>query len=222
MSELNLSKRTLAILKNFASVNPSVVLEVGSTLRTADPSQTILVIAKIDEEIPVKFPIVDLSSFLGILNLSAFSECSLNMNDKKIEMVGKKTSLTFWAAAKNLVELPEGEIELGDGDITAVLPEEAYNDFRRACSMLGHEFCRLSNRDGKVYLTALTPDVDTSNVYEIELGVTTNSDASVTLKTSNLKMIQGDYKITASSTDNFAKFDTMDDRISYLIGGEIM
>lgn len=221
MSELNLSKRTLQILKNFATINPAVVLEAGSTLRTADPGQSILVIASIDEKIPVKFPIMELSSFLGILGLPAFSECTLNMGDRKIEMVGKKTSMNFWAAAESLVELPEEELELGEGDIKAVMEEGAFADLKKACSYLGHEFCKLSNRGGKVYFTALSPAVDTSNNYEVELGTTDQPDAELILKTDNLKMIPGDYKIEASSENNFVKFTTMDDRILYLVGAEL-
>lgn len=221
MSELNISKRTLHILKNFATINPAVVLEAGNVLRTADPGQSILVIASIDETIPVKFPIMMLSSFLGVLSLPAFSECTLNMDDRKIEMIGKKTSMNFWAAAESLVELPDEELELPEGDIKAVIEEGVYNDFKKACSFLGHEFCKLSNRGGKVYITALSPSVDTSNNYEVELGATDQADAELILKTDNLKMIPGDYKVEGSSENNFVKFTTMDDRILYMVGAEL-
>ena len=220
-TSLNLSKRTTAILKNFASINPSAVLEVGSLIRTASPTSTILALASIDETIPFKFPIMDLNSFLGILSLPAFSECNLMMDAKKIDLIGKNTSLTFWGAAESLVDLPEGEIDLGEGDIICVIEDEQYHDFQKACGLLRHEFFEICNRSGKVYITALTPNLDTSNNYEVMLGETTKPDASLRFKSSNLQLLRGDYKVEASSEGNYAKFTTMDDRITYLIGAEL-
>lgn len=218
---LNLSKRTTAILKNFASINPSAVLEAGSLIRTASPTTTILALAQIDEIIPFKFPIMDLNSFLGILSLPAFSECNLMMDSKKIELIGDKTSLKFWSAAESLVDLPDGELDLPDGDINCVIEDEQYHDFTKACGLLRHEFFEISNRGGKVFITALTPNIDTSNNYEVMLGETDKADASLRFKSSNLQLLRGDYKVEASSEGNYAKFTTMDDRITYLIGAEL-
>lgn len=232
--ELSLSKRTLAILKNFATINPSMLLEaafddpnvdggVRKQIRTASAGGGVLAVASIDETIPFKFPIMDLNSFLGILSLPAFQaeDCSLQMDAKKVTLIGKKSRMDFWSAAAELVNLPEGDLEMPAGNISAVIEEDQFKDFNKACGLLKHEFCKLSNRGGKVYFTALTVGLDTSNNYEVELGVTTEADAEIKLKTSNLLMMVGDYKIEASSEHNFAKFTTMDDRIDYLIGAEM-
>lgn len=232
--ELRLSKRTLAILKNFASINHSMTLEESipdasaeggfkKQIRTASAAGSILVVAQIDEKIPFQFPIMDLNSFLGVLALPAFQaeDCTLTMDNKKITLVGKKTKMDFWSASANLVELPEGDLELPEGCIKAFIEETQLKDFSKACSLLRHEFCKLSNRGGKVYFTALTPSVDTSNNYEIELGVTAERDCEVTLKTANMLMISGDYNIEACPDNNYAKFTTVDNRITYLLGAEI-
>jgi len=221
-NEIQLSKRTLAILKNYASINPSIVLEQGKRIRTADAGQSILVQSEIDEEIPMKFPIMDLSAFLTILSLEPFKECTLSVHEKYIDIIGKKTSVQFWAAAKSMVELPGDELELPEGDIKCVIEDSMFHDFTRACSALGHEYCKIANKGGKVYLIGLSPDLDTSNNYTAELGITDLSDAELILKTSNLKLMAGDYQVEASSSDKFAKFTTMDNRINYLVGGEMM
>lgn len=219
-NQLNFSKRTFALLSNFSKINPAICLEQGKQLRTADSGGSILAVAQIDEEIPSKFPISDLSSFLSILGLDAFKECTLTMDDKKIDLQGKQTTMTFFAGAESLVELPPGEVQLDPGEIKAVIPEGTFKDFKSACRFLKHEFCRISNRAGRVYLTALTPDTDTSTVYEVELGSTDQADSMVTLKVDNLKMEAGDYKLEAVA-GQYARFTTMDDRVYYLIGAEI-
>ena len=111
-NEIRLSKRTLAILKNYASINPSIVLETGKMLRTADADQSILVMTEIDEEIPMKFPIMDLNSFLTILSLEPFEECTLAIGEKFIDIIGKKVQTRFHAAAKSMVELPDDELNI--------------------------------------------------------------------------------------------------------------
>ena len=139
---------------------------------------------------------MDLNSFLGILSLPAFQaeDCSLQMDAKKVTLIGKKSRMDFWSAAAELVNLPEGDLEMPAGNISAVIEEDQFKDFNKACGLLKHEFCKLSNRGGKVYFTALTVGLDTSNNYEVELGVTTEADAEIKLKTSNLLMMVGDYK----------------------------
>lgn len=219
-NQLNLSKRTFALLSNFSKINAAICLEPGKQLRTADSDGSILAVAQLDEEIPVKFPISDLPSFLSIMGLEAFKECALNMDDKKIDLQGKQTTMTFYAGAESLVELPPGEVDLGPGEIKAVIGEETFKDFKSACRFLKHEYCRISNRGGRVYLTALTPDTDTSTVYEVELGSTDQADSVVTLKVNNLKMESGDYKLEAAA-GQYARFTTMDDRVFYLIGAEL-
>jgi hypothetical protein len=235
MSEkLTLSNRTTAILANFSKINPSMKLEAAvedtsletgfkQQIRTANANSSVLAIAEIEEKIPFSFPISDLSSFLGILKLPQFKDedCILQMDEKKITLYGKKTKMNFWAAAESLVELPEGDLEFDPGDIVACISEEQFNSFDRACKLLGHEYCKLMNDGGKVYLVGTTKGVDTSNDFVLELGETDKPDAYIMLKTSYLLMMPGDYKIEASSEQKYAKFSTMDDKILYVIGGEI-
>ena len=64
-----ISKETIDILKNFSSINKSIVIKPGNTIRTLSVNKNILASAKIEESISEQISIYDLSSFLGCLSL---------------------------------------------------------------------------------------------------------------------------------------------------------
>ena len=65
MSIVKLSKRTQNILKNFATINKSIVIDKGSTLRTLSVNKNIFASADITEAFPQQVAIYDLGVFLS-------------------------------------------------------------------------------------------------------------------------------------------------------------
>ncbi|AIM51751.1 sliding clamp DNA polymerase accessory domain protein, partial [Dickeya phage phiDP23.1] len=61
MQEITLSERTLQLLANFETINPSIVLTPGKMLRSINDSSTVIAVAQIEEEFPFEFPILDLT-----------------------------------------------------------------------------------------------------------------------------------------------------------------
>ena len=66
---MQLSNETINVLKNFATVNPNVVIKPGQKLKTISEAKTILASAQIVEDFPVEFGIYDLNEFLSVYNL---------------------------------------------------------------------------------------------------------------------------------------------------------
>ena len=66
---MKLSEKTLNLLKNFSTINQSILFKQGSSLRTISVMKNILAEATIDEEIPQDFGIYDLNQFLNGLDL---------------------------------------------------------------------------------------------------------------------------------------------------------
>ena len=61
---MKLSDKTLALLKNFAGINQSILVKQGSKLRTISIAKNILAEVEITEEFPRDFAIYDLNQFL--------------------------------------------------------------------------------------------------------------------------------------------------------------
>ena len=66
---MKLSQRTIQILRNYSSINPSVKFEAGTILKTVSPNKTMLAKATLSDTIDSDFAIYDLSRFLGTMSL---------------------------------------------------------------------------------------------------------------------------------------------------------
>ena len=67
--KMKLSEKTVNLLKNFASINQSILFKRGDSLRTMSVMKNILAEADISEEIPQDFAIYDLVQFLNGVSL---------------------------------------------------------------------------------------------------------------------------------------------------------
>ena len=66
---MKLSDKTILLLKNFSSINQSILFKQGKKLRTISVMKNILAEATIAEDIPKDFGIYDLNQFLNGLSL---------------------------------------------------------------------------------------------------------------------------------------------------------
>ena len=66
---MQLNENTLTILKNFAGINPNIVIESGNVLKTITEAKNVLAQAKLDQEFPSSMGIYDLNEFLAVLGL---------------------------------------------------------------------------------------------------------------------------------------------------------
>ena len=66
---MKLSDKTTLLLKNFSSINQSILFKSGNKLRSMSVMKNILAEATIQEDIPKDFGIYDLNQFLNGLSL---------------------------------------------------------------------------------------------------------------------------------------------------------
>ena len=66
---VTLSRTTLDVLKNYATINSSIVFRKGNTLRTISNAENILSQFTSEEIFPTDFAIYDLSQFLSGITL---------------------------------------------------------------------------------------------------------------------------------------------------------
>jgi len=107
---MKLSDKTLTLLKNFSSINQSILFKEGNSLRTISVMKNILAEATIEEELPKDFGIYDLNQFLNGLNLHQNAELDFG-NDK--------------AAA--VYQLPDLSV-VGEADVVKLVVRDKKND----------------------------------------------------------------------------------------------
>jgi len=86
---MKLSEKTLSLLKNFGSINQSILFKEGNKLRTISVMKNILAEAEIAEDIPQDFGIYDLNQFLNGLSLHQSPELDFENHGYVVIREGK-------------------------------------------------------------------------------------------------------------------------------------
>ena len=86
---MKLSETTVNLLKNFSSINQSILFKEGNKLRSISVMKNILAEATVEESFPKDFGIYDLNQFLNGLSLHASPELDFKNNDFVMIREGK-------------------------------------------------------------------------------------------------------------------------------------
>ena len=81
---MKLSEYGLSVLKNFAAINPGMVIRKGKVQQTISQEENILVRAELEDEFTIDFGIADLNQFLG--NVTTLQNPELSFTEKMVTM----------------------------------------------------------------------------------------------------------------------------------------
>lgn len=200
---MHLSSETVSILKNFSSINQSLLIKKGKTLRSMSVMKNVLVESEISEEFDRDIAIYDLSQFLNCMSLIPGAEILLK--DDFITITDGKNSIEYrYADPSVITSPPEKELKLPSDDVCLVMSEDHLETVKKAAAVLQIPDVSVIGDGSKIYLTVSDKKNSGSNSYKIEVGETADV-FRFNLKVENLKMITGDYDVTISSK-NLAKF----------------
>ena len=118
-----ISKPTIEVLKNFCSINKSIVIKPGNKISTLSINKNILAIAEVEEQFDSQISIYDLGVFLG--GLSLFDAPKIDTTQSNYVTVsdqrGKSKTRYFYADPDIITQPPEREIELPSEDVSSNL-----------------------------------------------------------------------------------------------------
>jgi len=194
---MKLNTRTIQVLKNFASINPSIQFSEGTNLKTISPNKTMMAKAKLEDIIPSTFAIYDLSRFLGVVSLFEDPEFQIDERMVNIASPGRKVSYTF-ADPSTIITPPDREIVLEDPDVVFELKQENFAEIMKALGVMSFPDLVVVGEDGKVILRATDTKNPSSDKYDIEVGTTDRTFTAV-FKTENVKILPSSYTVSLSS-----------------------
>jgi len=196
---MQLSERTIEILKNFATINPSIVIERGQTIRAVSPPKTILANAQIEEDFPNKFGIYDLPRFLGTLSL--FTEPDLYFTDHFVTIKsGSQQSKFFYCDPELIMQPPQNQIAVENVIAEFTLTEHDLAAIMKGANVLQVPEFVLENREGDIVVTAKDSKNTSSNTFERKVGETTDAiNFSAIIKAEYMKLAPGSYDVRLSS-----------------------
>jgi len=210
--------KTIEILKNFNTINPSILFKEGDVISTMSPSRTILARAVIDQEFPCEFAIYDLSQFLGAL--SVMPDAEIDFGDNQLTMKSKNSKINYtYASPSMIIASPYKEIPMENVLATFDLPFSSLTTIIKAASVLQlTDITVMTDTDnGDIIMKAVNTREPTSNDYMVKVGKS-DSDFEITFKVENLKFLNRDYKVEVPD-QGFVKFS--DGKISYWVAASI-
>ena len=195
---MKLSDNALAILKNFAGINNSILVKQGNKLRTISVAKNILAEAEIKEDFPRDFAIYDLNQFLNGLSLHQDPDLDFNQDSFLSIKEGKRRVKYFFADPNVIIAPPEKEITLPSQDVCFQLDSVTLDKLVKAAAVYQLPDMSAIGENGVIKLVVRDKKNDTSNEYAIVVGETSD-DFEFNFKVENIKIIPGAYEVVVSS-----------------------
>ena len=215
---MKLSDKTISVLKNFSSINQSILFKEGNKLRTISVMKNILAEATISEEFAKDFGVYDLNQFLNGLSLHQKPELDFGNDGYVVIREGKMRSKYFFADPNVIVTPPDKEITLPSEDVCFEVSTEQLDKLLKAAAVYQLPDLSAVGDNGVVKLVVRDKKNDTSNDFAIVVGET-DSEFSFNFKVENIKVLPGTYDVVVSQK-LLSRFTSKNHDLTYFIALE--
>ena len=201
MSKVILSKNTLDVLKNFSTINSSIVFRKGSTVRTISNAENILAKFTGEEVFPSDFAIYDLSQFLS--GISLFNDPQLEFTSSDFVSIrgGRQSAKYYFSDPEiTLKSAPERNVKFPGADLQFNLSADDLIALQKASAVYGLPDLTFQSEEGldTIKLILRDKENDTSNTYDLTVGGCSTGTYSLDVKIDNIRVLAGDYTVKVS------------------------
>jgi hypothetical protein len=192
-----LSENTVNILKNYAAINPMILVKEGNVLSTISPSRSILAKATVEESFPRQFAIYELPRFLGVLSL--FKDPDIEFGEKQLRIVSGRQSVNYtYADPSTITAPPDRKIEFPGAEVEFNITQQDLQRLVRATGVLQLKSVVVIGDGEKIYIAAASAKNPTADSFSIEVGETDKRFEIFYSADSIIKLISADYNVKVS------------------------
>jgi hypothetical protein len=218
---MELSDRTLAVLKNYATINPNIVFQEGNSVRTVSVARNVFSRTSVSEDFPVGFGIYDLNEFLNVLGLVDQPVLSF---EKDYVVVGDTTGrsrIKYFYSDPDMLTSPSKDIVLPEFEVKFNLDNGTLGRVKRAAAALGHNEISIRPNNGCIQISVLDTKDATSNAFTIDVDGSYEDgvDFNFVLNVNNLKIVNEDFEVSISKK-LISQFKSVQSDIEYFIALE--
>jgi hypothetical protein len=215
---MQISKETLVLLRNFSSINSSILLPEGSLVKTISEGNNVMAEAEIQETIPVQFGIYDLNEFLSIISI--FKEQPEFEFSEKFVMIsdGSSNKIKYYAASPEIIKSPPSTIRFPDPEIVFDLEQSSFDTLKKVSSTLKTSDVSIIGDNGELKIVVVDKKNPTGNSFESVVGETKHTFRS-NFKIENIKFLSGNYQVNLSSK-KISKFVNKEIDLKYFVAVE--
>ena len=217
---MKLSEKTIKILKNFSSINQSILFRTGTIIRTRSPMHTIAAQAVVDETFPFEFGIYDLNQFLSVTSL--FEDPDFDFQENHVSISSGDSSSNYYYTDKDMIQgVPEDSTPDFQKELGFNLTESDVKSLIQAANVMQLPNIIIESEADKqeIVITVKDSKNPTSNNFHKKVGETmlTNNFKYVLL-VENIKLLPHSYDVSII-TDPFmgVEFSSKYDKIKYWV-----
>ena len=216
---MKLSDNTISILKNFSSINQSLLFKPGNSLKTISGLKTIFAEATITEDLPKEFALYDLNKLLA--KVSLYKDPVLDFTDDRVVIATenkKRSDYIKYCSTKLIVAPPEKGITLSEPDCSFTLTQEDLEWMRKSAGISGSPNFVFESDGETILFIATDMKDDSADQSKIEIGAS-DTKFKVVMKVDNFKMLDGSYDVSVSRR-GMAMFKNKNVPVKYYIAIE--
>lgn len=194
---MKLSENTINILKNYAAINPMLLVKEGNVLTTVSVARSILAKATVEETFPRQFAIYELPRFLGVLSL--FNDPDLEFGEKQLRIVSGRQSVNYtYADPSMIVSPPEREIVFPGAEVEFTISQQDLQKLVRATGVLQLKSVVVIGNGEKINIAAASAKNPSADSFSIEVGDTDKS-FEIFYSTENIiRLLSAEYSVKIS------------------------
>ena len=201
MSTVTLSNNTLNVLRNYSTINSSIVFRKGNTVRTISNAENILAKFTSEEVFPMDFAIYDLSQFLSGISLFNDPQLEFTSGDFVSIRGGRQSAKYYFSDPEiTLKGAPEKNVKFPGADIQFNLSGDDLIALQKASAVYSLPDLTFQSEEGSDTIKLILRDKenDTSNTYDLTVAGCSTGTYSLDLKIENIRVLPGDYTVKVS------------------------
>lgn len=222
----NFTETELAVLKNFSSINPSIIIS-NDNFKIKNEANS--VIAKYVFEKPYEFDsfgIYNLPEFISVL--SSLKKPEINVLEKFLTISDVKSKFKYFTTAKELIpEVAFENVEKNFSEklttkIKFTLTSEHQAMIMKTGPLLKAEYLYIETKGDRILMTIANSLEDSHSNFEIVVdeGIeVNNSEMPIKLPVAELKLFRGIYIVDMN--ERMAKFSNTIESVKYFIATSI-
>lgn len=212
---MKLSNETVTLLKNYSSINPSVLFKPGHAVSTISPQRSVFAKAVVKEEFPRQFGIAELNKFLGVLSM--FKDPELRFFDNYMEVFSGKQKVRYtYAEPTAILTPPEKELTFPTPEVEFDITAEELNATIKALSVLSLPQIAFVGNGTDIEIQAIDSANPSADVFSTKVGESDKKFRAI-VKTENIKVLAKNYHVSISSK-GIIKFEAQD--VTYFVASE--
>jgi hypothetical protein len=216
---MKLSPRTVQILKNFSTINQSLLFRPGNVVSTISPQKTVLAKATVSENFDKQFGIYDLPKLLGVMSI--FSEPEIVTGEKALTIKDDRQKVNYtYTDPKMIIAPPTKDVDVSDPAINFRLTNDCLGRMMKAVSVLQTPEIAVTGADGTISLVSFNSKDPTSDSFSIDVGATEH-EFKMVFKVENIKLLVGNYDVAINrkgighfKSDDVEYFITIESTVS--------